>query len=69
MLHASTLRKNLRNIIADDQHFLHIRFIQTERMKMVVPRRQEQAIIKSLTSVGHSVVSDYSISGMQLLKG
>lgn len=62
---AGILRRNIRNILGDYQHCLYVRYVQEYRVKMLVTRHQEQAGIKSITSVGQSVVNEYSIAGMQ----
>lgn len=59
---ASTLRRNLRGILEDDQHCLCVRQIQEKRVELVALRHQKQPIIKSLFKVGHSVVNNYFIA-------
>ena len=63
---ASILRRNIRNILNDDQHCLHVRYMQADRVELLVPRHQEQAVIQRLTKVGHSVVNNYSVEGIQV---
>lgn len=63
---ADFLRKTLRDILNDDRNFLHVRYMQAERVEMLVPRHQAQAIFKSLIKVGQSVVNKYFIAGMQV---
>ena len=63
---AAILRSNVQNILRKDQHCLHVLYMQTDRVEMVVPRHQAQGVTQSLINVGHSVVSDYSIAGMQV---
>lgn len=42
--------------------------MQKEIVEMLKPRHRSQVIIKSLTKVSHSLVSAYSIAGMQFLR-
>jgi len=35
---ASILRRNIRNILNDDQHCLHVRYMQADRVELLVPR-------------------------------
>ena len=63
---AGILRRNLKNILRDDQHCFHIRYMQAERVELLVPRHQAQAVKDRLIQVGHAVVNDYSIDGMQV---
>lgn len=44
-----------------DVHCFEIRYMLSEKVKMVGVKHQAQAIIKCLIKVGHSVISDYSI--------
>lgn len=63
---AVILRKNTCNILCAKQHCLHVRYIYAENVKLLVLKHQEQEVIKSMINVGHSVVSDNSILGMQV---
>lgn len=55
---AGILRWKLQNILGDDQHCLHVRYMQADRVELLVPHYQAQSVIKSLTTVGHSVIND-----------
>lgn len=61
------LRGNLRNILSDVQHSLHVHHIRADRVEILVPWLQAQAVVDSLIKVGHSVISNYSIEDMQVL--
>lgn len=49
----------------DEHHCLYVRYMQAEIIEILVPRHQLQAIIESLIKVGHSVVKDFFILGLQ----
>lgn len=51
---AGVLRRNLSIIISGGQHCLHVAYMQAKRLKLLMTRHQEKAIIKSLIKVGHS---------------
>lgn len=63
---AGTLRRNLRNILSDYEHCLHVHYMQAEIVKLLVPRHHAEAIIKNLIKVVHSVFNDYDIAGVQV---
>lgn len=71
MKHEKTgiLRRKISNILSNHQYYLHVRYVQAERVELLVPRQKAQAIIQNLIKVGHSVGSDYSIAGMQVRRG
>ena len=64
---ASTLRQKLKRLL--DKHnlsVLHLRYLQKERIELVVPEGQAQAIINTLRHVGHTFEAAYTILSNQV---
>lgn len=66
---AGILRRNIRNILSDEQHCLHVRYMQTERVELLPSLHQTESVKECLIKLGHSIVKDCSIVGMQVRRG
>lgn len=78
---ASEIRADIRMILKPDKskesqttddpppeilHALHVRYMQEDKMELIVPRNQAQPITQRLIKVGHSMVRNCSLLGMQV---